>query len=101
MWEKDAEENGRANPPTVLTELGGSDNARTDFGWAPREKSHPAKPSAGAVPSRLGGAGGSGKSLFGMLQASQDWDEVLGRSDSLAEGVKAANKIKLRPAVQR
>jgi hypothetical protein len=36
-----------------------------------------------------------------MLQASQDWDEVLGRSDSLAEGVKAANKIKLRPAVQR
>jgi len=101
MWEKDAEENGRANPPTVLTELGGSDNARTDFGWAPREKTHPAKPSTGAVPSRLGGAGGSGKSLFGMLQASQDWDEVLGRSDSLAEGVKAANKIKLRPAVQR
>ena len=36
-----------------------------------------------------------------MLQAAQDWDEVLGRSDSLAEGVKAANKIKLRPAVQR
>ena len=33
-----------------------------------------------------------------MLQDSQDWDDVLGKSDSLTEGVKAAANIKLRPA---
>ena len=37
-----------------------------------------------------------------MLQASQDWDEqVLTRSDSLTEAVKAAKDIKLRPAMPR
>ena len=98
MWEKDAEENGRETPPTVLKELGADDNARTDFGWAPRDKF----PASKQAPSRLGGgAGGSGQSLFGMLQASQDWEEVIGRSDSLAEGVKAAKNIKLRPAAPR
>jgi hypothetical protein len=36
-----------------------------------------------------------------MLQDSQDWDDVLGKSDSLTEGVKAAANIKLRPAAPR
>tara|TARA_B100000401_G_C52733956_1_gene684929 strand:+ start:221 stop:631 length:411 start_codon:yes stop_codon:yes gene_type:complete len=89
MWEKDAEENGTAPAPTVLAELGGSDNA--NFGWAPREAN--TKP---ATKSKLSGS----QSLFGMLQASQDWDEqVLTRSDSLTEAVKAAKDIKLRPAM--
>ena len=91
MWEKDAEENGTAPAPTVLAELGGSDNA--NFGWAPREAN--TKP---ATKSKLSGS----QSLFGMLQASQDWDEqVLTRSDSLTEAVKAAKDIKLRPAMPR
>ena len=82
----------------MLKELGADDNARTDFGWAPRDKF----PASKQAPSRLGGgAGGSGQSLFGMLQASQDWEEIIGRSDSLAEGVKAAKNIKLRPAAPR
>ena len=104
MWDRDAEENGTAPAPTVLTELGGDDNARTDFGWAPREaggaKGFTAAPAA-APPRFGGGGGGGGQSLFSMLQTSQGWDEVLDQSDSLAEGVKAAKNIKLRPAVPR
>jgi hypothetical protein len=95
MWDKDAEERSE-KPATVLREIGGDENARSDFGWAPREKM--AAPAAKPA-SRLGTAGGS-QSLFGMLQASQDWDEVLGKSDDLAQGVKAAKSVKLR-AVQR
>ena len=52
MWEKDAEENGRETPPTVLKELGADDNARTDFGWAPRDKF----PASKQAPSRLAAA---------------------------------------------
>ena len=99
MWDRDAEENGTAPPaPTVLTELGGNDNARTDFGWAPREAAGAKGVAAAAVaaPPKAGN-----QSLFSMLQTSQGWDEVLGQSDSLAEGVKAAKNIKLRPAVPR
>jgi hypothetical protein len=112
MWDRDAEENGTAAAPTVLAELGGDDNARTDFGWAPREAGGTKGQAAGAglgvgagvgAPMRFGGGGGSGgQSLFSMLQtSSQDWDEALGRADSLAEGVKAANNIKLPPGVPR
>ena len=91
MWDKDMEENGTAPAPTVLAELGGGDNA--NFGWA---KEAAAKP---AAKSKLGGGG---QSLFGMLQASQDWDDqALTRSDSLTEAVKAAKDIKMRPAMPR
>ena len=91
MWDKDMEENGTAPAPTVLAELGGGDNA--NFGWA---KEAAAKP---AAKSKLGGGS---QSLFGMLQASQDWDDqALTRSDSLTEAVKAAKDIKMRPAMPR
>jgi hypothetical protein len=96
MWDKDAEERATGSsdkPATVLRELGGDENARSDFGWAPREKM--AAPASKPKGSRLGAGSGS-QSLFGMLQASQDWDEVLGKSDSLAQGVKAAKSVKLR-----
>ena len=97
MWDKDAEERSAAErPATTLREMGGDENARAGFGWAPRERM--AAPSSGPA-SRLGNGGGS-QSLFGMLEASQDWDEVLGKGDSLARGVKAAKNVRLRP-VQR
>jgi hypothetical protein len=110
MWEKDAEEQGTMAAPANFAELGSNENAR--FGWAPREamSKHPAAAgksngaSTAAAPSRLGTGGAStkpGKSLFSMLQDSQDWDDVLGKSDSLTEGVKAAANIKLRPAALR
>ena len=76
----------------TLREIGGDENARADFGWAPRERM--AAPSSKPA-SRLGNGGGS-QSLFGMLEASQDWDEVLGKGDSLARGVKAAKNVRLR-----
>ena len=31
-----------------------------------------------------------------MLEASQDWDEVLGKGDAFARGVKAAKNVRLR-----
>ena len=93
MWDKDAEERSAAErPATTLREIGGDENARADFGWAPRERM--AAPSSKPA-SRLGNGGGS-QSLFGMLEASQDWDEVLGKGDSLARGVKAAKNVRLR-----
>ena len=94
MWDKDAEERSAAErPATTLREIGGDENARADFGWAPRERM--AAPAGKPKGSRLGNGGGS-QSLFGMLEASQDWDEVLGKGDSLARGVKAAKNVRLR-----
>lgn len=97
MWDHDVEGNGTAPVPSVLAELGGNDNARTDFGWAAVEAGG-AKRSAAAnptVPARHGGSGS--QSLFSMLQTtSQDLEGVLSRSDSLAEGVKAAKNINFR-----
>ena len=94
MWDKDAEERSAAErPATTLREIGGDENARADFGWAPRERM--AAPASKPKGSRLGNGGGS-QSLFGMLEASQDWDEVLGKGDSLARGVKAAKNVRLR-----
>ena len=93
MWDKDAEERSAAErPATTLREIGGDENARADFGWAPRDRM--AAPSSKPA-SRLGNGGGS-QSLFGMLEASQDWDDVLGKGDSLARGVKAAKNVRLR-----
>jgi len=94
MWDKDAEERSAAErPATTLREIGGDENARADFGWAPRERM--AAPASKPKGSRLGNGGGS-QSLFGMLEASQDWDDVLGKGDSLARGVKAAKNVRLR-----
>ena len=56
-----------------------------------RSRRGPARP---RLPARQ--RGGISQSLFGMLEASQDWDEVLGKGDSLARGVKAAKNVRLR-----
>ena len=68
MWDKDAEERSAAErPATTLREIGGDENARADFGWAPRERM--AAPASKPKGSRLGNGGGS-QSLFGMLTPS-------------------------------
>ena len=96
----------------MLRELGASDNANNEFGWAERSAGNkpgtnatgaPASAAVGAAPKAAVAAAPGGQSLFSMLQtSSQDWDEVLGRSapDSLTEGVKAAKNIKLRAVRQ-
>ena len=100
MWDRDAEERSEKQDPAAaaaLREIGGDENARSAFGWAPREKPFGVAAPALKPASRLGN-GGHSQSLFGMLQASQDWEEGLGKSDSLARGVKAAENVKLRAA---